>query len=138
MERDEEEREEKGSWLGGTGSYGRRGGVLMLARQNFGRRMFWGRARALIGRRRAAVIGHRAASRPAHTASTYSNPIAARPWQLTAAWLQTCLHCSHFACHGLFAGTDGGTGTSGVGDISQPTRYPRQPMTSRAGKPRSF
>ena len=59
MERDEEEREEKGSWLGGTGSYGRRGGVLMLARQNFGRRVFWGRARALIGRRRGAVIGRR-------------------------------------------------------------------------------
>src|ERR1700677_600722 len=61
MERDEEEREEKGSWLGGTGSYGRRGGVLMLARQNFGRRVFWGRARALIGRRRGAVIGRRVA-----------------------------------------------------------------------------
>jgi hypothetical protein len=41
MERDEEEREGKGQLAGGTGSYGRRGAVLMLSRLNFGRRVFW-------------------------------------------------------------------------------------------------
>jgi hypothetical protein len=45
MERDEEEREQKGSWLGRTGSYGGRGGVLMMRahgrRLNFGTRLFW-------------------------------------------------------------------------------------------------